>query len=137
LINYGSEGPDGEEFTWGASVSRLDNNIVGVKLLLDPQQEQPHYLPATNIKQAIRKLPKPAVKIAADFIGAVYKHALSEIAKTVPKRYFDICEKHFVLSVPAVWSDKAKNATLQVRVVPLHSSSTDLLFTPGRQAGAP
>ncbi|KAK4446880.1 actin-like ATPase domain-containing protein [Podospora aff. communis PSN243] len=113
LINYGGEGLDGQGFTWGASVSRLDNNIVGVKLLLDPQQEQPKYLPAKNIHEAVRELPKPAVKIAADFIGAVYKHALGEIAKRVPKRYFDICEKHFVLSVPAVWSDKAKNATLE------------------------
>jgi hypothetical protein len=118
LINY-----NGHEISWGASVSRLDDNIVGVKLLLDPKQGQPEYLPNTNIKRTIRKLPKPAVKIAADFIGAIYKHALKEIAKTIPKKYFDICQKHFVLSVPAVWSDKAKNDTLQVRRLAIPSKT--------------
>jgi hypothetical protein len=91
----------------------MQDNIVGVKLLLDPSQERPLYLPTGNIKRTIKKLPKPPVEIAADFIGAVYRHAQSEIAKVVPKEYLKICQKHFVLSVPAVWSDAAKNATLQ------------------------
>ena len=112
LINYGNA--DGAEFAWGASVNRMQDNIVGVKLLLDPSQERPLYLPTGNVKRTIRNLPKAPVKIAADFIGAVYRHALSEIAKVVPKEYLKICQKHFVLSVPAVWSDAAKNATLQV-----------------------
>ena len=112
LINY--TGADGKKFAWGASVDRMQENIVGVKLMLDPAQERPLYLPTSNMKRTMRKLPKPAVNIAADFIGAVYNHALGEIAKVVPKDYFAICQRQYVLSVPAVWSDKAKNATLQV-----------------------
>ncbi|KAK3291635.1 uncharacterized protein B0H64DRAFT_427150 [Chaetomium fimeti] len=111
LINYSS--PRGGEFAWGASVNRMRDNIVGVKLLLDPSQERPLYLPTGNIKRTIKSLPKPPVEIAADFIGAVYRHAQNEIAKVVPKEYLKICQRHFVLSVPAVWSDAAKNATLQ------------------------
>ncbi|KAK4183350.1 hypothetical protein QBC35DRAFT_467376 [Podospora australis] len=111
LINY--DRSDKKKFAWGASVDRLQDNIVGVKLLLDPSQERPLYLPTGNVKRTLRSLPKTPVEIAADFIGAVYRHALNEIAKVVPKDYFSICQKHFVLSVPAVWSDAAKNATLQ------------------------
>ncbi|KAK3343434.1 Hsp70 family protein-like protein [Lasiosphaeria hispida] len=110
LINYSA---DGKDFTWGASVDKMQDNIVGVKLLLDPSQERPLYLPMLNYKRTLKNLPKPPVAIAADFIGAVYNHALVEIAKVVPKNYFALCQKHFVLSVPAVWSDKAKNATME------------------------
>ncbi|KAK0620644.1 putative hsp70 protein [Immersiella caudata] len=110
LINYDVNG----DFVWGASVDRtLHNNIVGVKLLLDPSQEQPVYLPSVNMKRTLRVLPKPAVEIAADFLGAIYGHAMTEIAKVVPSEYMSLCEKQFVLSVPAVWSDTAKNATLE------------------------
>ena len=111
LINYSDA--NGGEFAWGASVNRMQDNIVGVKLLLDPKQERPLYLPTANVKRTIKSLPKAPVEIAADFIGAVYRHALGEISKVVPHDYFKICQKHFVLSVPAVWSDAAKNATLQ------------------------
>ena len=111
LINY--RHGKGGEFAWGASVNRMEDNIVGVKLLLDPSQERPMYLPTANTKRTLKSLPKPPVEIAADFIGAVYRHALSEIAKVVPKDYFKLCQKEFVLSVPAVWSDAAKNTTLQ------------------------
>ncbi|KFA66207.1 hypothetical protein S40285_05120 [Stachybotrys chlorohalonatus IBT 40285] len=113
LINYDSDSPRGTSFAWGASVDRKLDNIVGVKLLLDPKQELPLYLPTGNIKQDLKKLPKPPIDVAADFIGAIYKHALTEISKEVLDGYMDICQKDFVISVPAVWSDAAKDATLQ------------------------
>lgn len=54
--------------------------------------------------------------MAADFIGAMYKHALSVAESSVLRDYFNMCEKEFVLSVPAAWSDKAKDLTLKVRI---------------------
>ncbi|KAM5370925.1 hypothetical protein ACJZ2D_008238 [Fusarium nematophilum] len=85
----------------------------GVKLLLDPDQPKPMYLPSGSIKSEIKKLPKKPVDIAADFIGAIYGHAIEKIESKVPRDYVSICQKHFVLSVPAVWSDQAKDRTLQ------------------------
>ncbi|KAG5977071.1 hypothetical protein E4U56_000475 [Claviceps arundinis] len=102
-----------EGFRWGASVDRLKGGIVGVKLLLDPTQERPLYLPTKNVDQELKSLPKKPFEVAADFIQAIYEHALQDIAKTIPKAYMDMCDKEFVLSVPAVWSDAAKNATLK------------------------
>lgn len=96
IINY--EHRDKSKFAWGASVDRMNNSVVGVKLLLDPKQERPLYLPTGNIKRDIRKLPKPPVEIAADFIGRMYKHALKEIAKEVPSDYMSMCQKKFVLT---------------------------------------
>lgn len=74
------------------------DNIVGVKLLLDPSQEQPLYLPSSDVKRDLKKLPKSPINVAADYIGAVYQHALTEIAKQVPNSYMSLCQKIFVLS---------------------------------------
>ncbi|KAG6141552.1 hypothetical protein E4U38_006670 [Claviceps purpurea] len=111
VIEYSEEEPTG--FRWGASASKARGGIVAIKLLLDPEQEKPLYLSANNTRKQLKFLPKKPVEIAADFIRAIYEHALGEISTAVPKAYMDICRKEFVLSVPAVWSDAAKNATLK------------------------
>jgi hypothetical protein len=109
--------PDNKDsFTWGGMRHKTDV-VTGVKLLLDPEQPRPLYLPESTAKSDLRKLGKPAVDVAADFIGAIYKHAMSKIEAKVPMDYLLMCQKQFVLSVPAVWSDRAKDTTLRVGVV--------------------
>ena len=93
IINY-----DGTKFTWGASVNPIADNVVGVKLLLDPTQEKPLYLPTSNVKTDVKKLPKAPVMVAADFIGTIYRYALEEISAQVPESYMKMCQKQFVLS---------------------------------------
>ncbi|RDL33958.1 uncharacterized protein BP5553_08326 [Venustampulla echinocandica] len=102
---------DKTSFTWGG-MKHKSNAVQGVKLLLDPDQPRPIYLPESTAKADLKKLGKPPVDVAADFIGAVYKHALAKIEASIPSDYFLMCQKQFVLSVPAVWSDKAMNTTL-------------------------
>ncbi|KAF4627027.1 hypothetical protein G7Y89_g11126 [Cudoniella acicularis] len=99
-------------FTWGAQNHKGDI-VQGVKLLLDPDQPRPIYLPKSTAKSDVQRLGKPAVDVAADFIGAMYKHAIERIESKVPKEYLEMCQKQFVLTVPAVWSDKAKDTTLK------------------------
>ena len=93
LINYKLS-----KFTWGAAVNHYEDNIVSVKLLLDPNQEKPLHLPTSNVKNDLKKLPKTPVTVTADFIGALYQHALKEIFRAVPKSYLELCQKQFVLS---------------------------------------
>ncbi|KAF5628925.1 Hsp70 family heat shock protein [Fusarium sp. NRRL 52700] len=104
---------DSTKFKWGGQINWRDDHVRGVKLLLDPQQTRPSYLPSSNFKSEIKKLPKDVVDVAADFMGAMYNHALERIASRVPRDYLDLCQKDFVLSVPAVWSDMAKESTMQ------------------------
>lgn len=51
--------------------------------------------------------------VAADFMQAIYCYAMNKIKDRVPKDYFDMCQKQYVLTVPAVWSDKARDLTLK------------------------
>lgn len=116
LIMYDDKDPS--IFKWGGQVNWRDPAVRGVKLLLDPTQERPLYVPAYSLKKDPKAKSKAPVDIAADFIGAIYKHALSVIESAGLKDYFDLCEKDFVLSVPAVWSDKAKDLTLKASHMP-------------------
>ncbi|KAK8073653.1 hsp70 protein [Apiospora phragmitis] len=109
IISYSSQ----TEFKWGYQVKLNDKSIVGIKLLLDPDQDKPSYLPGSGKKTSLKSLPKPAVDIASDYIGAVYSHALQEIRKSSVGGFFDTCGREIVLTVPAVWSDKAKALTHQ------------------------
>lgn len=114
LILYDENDPS--KFKWGGQVTWRDPAVHGVKLLLDPAQKKPEYLPATSFETDRNALPKDPVDVAADFIGAMYNHALSVAGSSVIRDFFDMCEKEFILSVPAVWSDKAKDLTLKVEL---------------------
>lgn len=108
IISYDTEAVHG--FTWGAQKHK-GRTIQGIKLLLDPGQTLPSYVPTSNQKADLARLGKPAVDVAADYIRAIYKHAIEQVKTRVPAEYFEMCQKQFVLSVPAVWTDKAKDLT--------------------------
>ncbi|EHL00510.1 putative Heat shock 70 kDa protein 12A [Glarea lozoyensis 74030] len=69
--------------------------------------------PDSNAQDDLDEIGKPAVTVAADYLAALYKHAMERIKTSVPTDYLAKCKKEYVLSVPAVWSDKAKDLTLK------------------------
>ncbi|KAL7936393.1 hypothetical protein V8C35DRAFT_295382 [Trichoderma chlorosporum] len=111
LVHYDSS--DSNKFSWGAKAGTSTGRVAAVKLLLDPSQPRPKYLPDLDVEGEISKLPKPPLQIVADFIGAIYKHAISEMEKKLSAEYIASYPKDYVMTVPAVWSDAAKNATLR------------------------
>lgn len=59
------------------------------------------------------------LEVASDYIKAIFEHALTEIeADVLDPSFLDGYKKAFVLTVPAVWSDKAKHMTLRVILAP-------------------
>src|SRR5579862_6204474 len=102
-------------FAWGYELEQTSHEkIEGIKLLLDPDQPKPLYVPHSNTKAELSRLGKPPIDVAADYIRAIYKHAFTKIESAWPGDYLSMLSKEFVLSVPAVWSDKAKDSTLKV-----------------------
>jgi len=100
-------------FQWGYEITSLDDKITGLKLLLDPDQPRPYFIP-TNVEAEMAKLPKTVLEVASDYMGAVFKHALKEIeSDSLDPSFLESFQKQFVLTVPAVWSDKAKDMTLR------------------------
>ena len=114
LIKY--DPPSKPPFRWGSELDKsVDKSIiVGLKLLLDPDHPKPLFIPQMNTKAELQNLGIDAVDVAADYISAIYNHALSKINAAWPEEYIRGLRKRFVLSVPAVWSDKAKSSTMEV-----------------------
>ncbi|EXJ69341.1 uncharacterized protein A1O5_07377 [Cladophialophora psammophila CBS 110553] len=97
---------------WGYELDRLEGEkIQHIKLLLDPEQPRPYFIP-TNIEAEMAKLPKPVVDVASDYMRAIFEHAIKEIEGhfLVPELLHNF-DKQYVLTVPALWSDKAKDMT--------------------------
>ncbi|KAF7864103.1 hypothetical protein EAF04_007068 [Stromatinia cepivora] len=109
IVSYGKYNG---KFSWGEMASRV-HAIRGIKLLLDPTQDMPSYVPASTLKSDLKHSGRLAVDVAADYLRAMYEHALERLEVALLHDYVQYCEKEFVLSVPAVWSDKAKDLTLQ------------------------
>ncbi|SPO06373.1 uncharacterized protein DNG_09062 [Cephalotrichum gorgonifer] len=103
-----------ESFDWGYDVDMsIADKITALKLLFDPGQRRPYPLPDNFAETEIAKLPKPVVDVAADYMEAIFKHAMEEIeVDSVDPSFVDCFQKKFILTVPAVWSDKAKSMTL-------------------------
>ena len=114
LIDYsGANGA--KSFIWGSKVNPTSKGkLEGIKLLLDPDQPVPLYVPASNTKKELQKLGKPPLDVASDDLKALYQHALGHINNSYPKDFVETQQKKFVFTVPAVWSDKAKDLTLNV-----------------------
>ncbi|KAF2102251.1 actin-like ATPase domain-containing protein [Rhizodiscina lignyota] len=111
LVQYGKQG-----FAWGYQVEPTAEGVVScVKLLLDPGQSHQSYDPKRMFKKVPQPpdLPKAPVDIATDYIRAMYSHALVYIEQKLGKEYMELLSKEFVLTVPAVWSDKAKDLTIK------------------------
>ncbi|KAK5636412.1 hypothetical protein RRF57_012125 [Xylaria bambusicola] len=108
-IQYTPGSPD--KFKWGYELEgTLEDKVIGLKLLLDPDQKRPYWIP-TDPHAEIAKLPKPVVEVAADYIKAIFQQALSEVEKGYLPGFLDGFKKQYVLTVPAVWSDTAKAMT--------------------------
>lgn len=69
----------------------------------------------TNIPAELAKLPKSTLDVATDYLRALYDHAMAEVkGEYLDGEFLENYQQQFVLTVPAVWSDKAKDMTLRV-----------------------
>ncbi|KAB8206672.1 actin-like ATPase domain-containing protein [Aspergillus parasiticus] len=105
---------DGQRTYWGYQVRPFTEAFRGVKLLLDENQET-KYTPSLASKALLVKHKTNAVQVMADYLKY-----LVEYAKSVLQRRFGIPAKdmdlRFTLTVPAVWSDTAKDRTMNAAI---------------------
>jgi molecular chaperone DnaK (HSP70) len=83
--------------------------------LLDESQDQ-EYAPSLASKSLLAQYGKNAVQSSGEYIG----HLVLHVKNTLQRRFGDAAksmELKFVLTVPAVWSDKAKDATLRAAMI--------------------
>ena len=105
----------GSKLAWGHQVDhsgeRPDTTIEGVKLLLDPSQTY-RFKPARDAERLLQELNKTPVQAVGDFLERLVAH-LMEILNRRFSTALQSMELQYILTVPAVWSDKAKDATMR------------------------
>ena len=83
-----------------------------MKLFLDRNQKLPHFISPLETAAQLRSYRKTVSDAVADYLTEIYKHTMDTLRKRYGDSFVRTAKVEFVLTVPAVWSDSAKNATL-------------------------
>lgn len=105
---------NGKPTKWGYTVSHSDLSFRWFKLLLE--NETRYKEKAEQVDQArdlLEQLGKQAVDVVADYLGCLWDFAMKEIARKQDVNFRENYTLKVVMSVPAMWSPKAKEKTLQ------------------------
>ncbi|KAL4860415.1 hypothetical protein BDV12DRAFT_205095 [Aspergillus spectabilis] len=105
---------NGHSIQWGYQLGPLTEACRGIKLLFDEDQET-NYIPFIASKALLSRQGKDVVQVAGDYLGQLIKQVEEVIQRRLSIVIKDSTLK-FVLTVPAVWSDKAKDATLRAAI---------------------
>ena len=85
--------------------------IQGVKLLLDESQKF-RYAPAADSHEIIKNMKKTPTEVAGDYLGKLVSHAQDVLTHRFGTA-LPTMDLKYILTVPAVWPDKAKDLTMQ------------------------
>ncbi|EPE24777.1 Actin-like ATPase [Glarea lozoyensis ATCC 20868] len=111
VIKYGTGGCG---FSWGHQVGlRDEKKLEAFKLLLDPSLPTPEYAQINKVRKNFQEFIKTPINAVDDFMGALYRYAIEEIAEKHPDEFSVIRAMKFVISTPAGWPVTAKNAILK------------------------
>lgn len=119
-----AEGTAQEEisYKWGFEVPPLSpNRLSWIKVLLDPSQPRPQFV---NPKRTVLPYRKKPVDIVTDYLTALRNYTMVTLERRLGREFlygdskWNVLKKpvDFVLTVPAVWSDKARQMTLEAAV---------------------
>lgn len=116
--------------TYGNEVLEQMKSYSWMKLGLDPSGSTQYDEPSLVGSEGKGVLAKPAhkspVDICADCLTEIAKFAYSVLEKRMGKEILDTTPIEFWLTVPAVWSDKAKDDTLRAAKIAFRQANISL-----------
>lgn len=102
-------------FLWGwQALSSSKEPIRGVKLLLDEHQSH-RYDPSLRAKKMLSSMGRSPIEVSAEYLKKVIEQVQHNLERRFGPAVKDMSKK-YVLTVPAVWTDKAKDATMKVAI---------------------
>jgi molecular chaperone DnaK (HSP70) len=112
LTKSAGNGDAESSIRWGFQLRADEPRLRCVKLFLDPGQQLPPFISESEIQDLLVKCGKDAVSVVADYLHQVYNHTHDELSKRYGELFMRTTQIQWVLTVPAIWSDAAKDATL-------------------------
>ncbi|RMZ24418.1 hypothetical protein D0859_11529 [Hortaea werneckii] len=98
---------------WGFQFKPEEPRLRCIKLFLDRNQKLPHFVSPLETAAQLRKCDRTVMDAVSDYLTKIYNHTMEMLARRYGESFLSTTKVEFVLTVPAVWSDAAKNATLQ------------------------
>jgi molecular chaperone DnaK (HSP70) len=83
-----------------------------IKLFLDRNQKLPPFVSPLDTAAQLQRCGKTVSDAVADYLTALHGHTMETLGRRYGEQFMRRTNVEFVLTVPAVWSDSAKNATL-------------------------
>jgi hypothetical protein len=102
-----------KQIRWGFMFKPEEPRLRCIKLFLDKNQRLPHFVSPLDTAAQLRQYGKTVMDAVSDYLTEIYKHTMDTLTKRYGESFMAQTKVEFVLTVPAVWSDSAKNATLQ------------------------
>lgn len=98
---------------WGFQFKPEETRLRCIKLFLDRNQKLPHYVSPLETAAQLRKYDKTVIEAVSDYLSQIYKHTIETLTRRYGETFMSMTKVEFVLTVPAVWSDAAKDSTLK------------------------
>ncbi|KAK8087020.1 Hsp70 family protein [Apiospora phragmitis] len=98
---------------WGFQFKPEEARLRCIKLFLDRSQKLPFYVSPQETATQLRKFNKNVVDAVSDYLTKVYEHTMDTLTRRYGESFMASTKVDWVLTCPAVWSDAAKNTTLQ------------------------
>ncbi|KAF4976866.1 hypothetical protein FZEAL_6531 [Fusarium zealandicum] len=107
--------PQGTDATvkWGFQFKPEESRLRCIKLFLDRSQKLPFYVSPLDTAAQLKRFNKNVVDAVSDYLTQIYKHTMDTLTRRYGESFMASTKVEFVLTCPAVWSDAAKNTTLQ------------------------
>jgi molecular chaperone DnaK (HSP70) len=106
---------NGKPHTWGYSTRLKEESFRWIKILLDPSSKIKHVAePVVTSAKLLGPLNKTAEDVAADYLRLLWTYFQDHIRRREGENWADKYELRAVLTVPAIWTAKAKDVTLRI-----------------------
>jgi len=98
---------------WGFQFKPEEPRLRCLKLFLDRNQTLPRFVSSIDTAAQLKRSGKTVLDAAADYLRKLNEHTLQTLTRRHGQSGMRQAKLEYVLTVPAVWSDAAKVATLQ------------------------
>ncbi|KAF2199167.1 actin-like ATPase domain-containing protein [Delitschia confertaspora ATCC 74209] len=112
-ISVNSIGKQDQTVKWGFQFKPEETRLRCIKLFLERNHRLPHFVSPLETAAQLKKYEKTVMQAVSDYLSMIYTHTMEALTKRYGETFMGMTKVQFVLTVPAVWSDAAKDATLK------------------------
>jgi len=97
---------------WGFQLTPSEPRLRCLKLFLDRAQTLPSYISPIETAAHLRTHDKTVLDALTDYLSLLHNHTIDHLVRRFGPAFTSYTPLEYVLTLPAIWSDAAKHATL-------------------------